>query len=233
MVSVWWMRTDRARSADCRRWLGMLNGDERTRADCFRFKRDRREFIAAHALLRGMLAFHLGRPAAAWQFAPSEFGKPRLAKKFRMPEIDFNLSHTRGLVAAALVSGGSIGIDAEQIDRAKADLEVAQTYFAPSEIEILRDTPQSERATCFFRLWTLKEACLKAAGAGFSTPLDSFAFTLTPIRIKFLANFGDLPPHWYFETLPTTGEHVLSLAAAGHGARKVRVVPRAVQPQDL
>jgi 4'-phosphopantetheinyl transferase len=227
------MPTDHVGPAECRRWLEILDQDERIRADRFRFERDRREFIAAHALLRSILAFHLGWPAALWQFDTGAFGKPKLAGKFGVPEIDFNLSHTRGLVAAAVISGGVIGVDVEQIDSAKADFDVAQTYFAPPEVEILRQAPQPEQAICFFRLWTLKEAYLKATGSGLGTPLDSFAFTLAPPRITFLQTFSDLQPDWHFEILPTTGQHVLSLAAASPGENVIQVLPKAVEAEDL
>lgn len=233
MVYVWWMRTDHVSPADCHRWFKILDREERGRADRFRFECDRREFIAAHALLRSLLTFHLGRPAASWQFATGAFGKPKFADKFRMPNIDFNLSHTRDLVVAAVVAHGAVGVDVEKIDLAKADFKVAQRYFAAAEVEILRQTPQPKQATCFFRLWTLKEAYLKAIGAGLGTPLDSFAFTLAPIRINFLAASQDHPQRWHFAMLPTTGQHVLSLAVTGHGNRTIRVMARAVGAQDL
>jgi 4'-phosphopantetheinyl transferase len=232
-VSVWWLPTDGVVPADCRRWLALLDYDERERAGRFRFERDRREFIAAHALLRQMLAFYLGRAAAAWQFAVGDFGKPKIDEKFHLPDIDFNLSHTRDLVAAALVSHAVIGIDVEELDHAKADLEVAHNYFAPSEVEILRNAPQQERAACFFHLWTLKEAYLKATGVGLGTPLDSFAFTLAPLRISFLTNSADAPQRWHFQTLPTTGRHVLSVAVANRSNLAIGVSSRAVTPHDL
>jgi 4'-phosphopantetheinyl transferase len=232
-VFVWWMRTDRIGRADCRRWLPILDREERRRAERFRFERDRRDFIAAHALLRRMLTFYLGGPPARWQFAEGEFGKPKLAERFRRPDIDFNLSHTRDLVAAALVAHGTVGVDVEQIDIAKADFEVAQRYFAAAEVELLRRTPKPERANCFFRLWTLKEAYLKATGAGLGTPLDSFAFTLTPIRIGFLPASREDPRRWQFAMPPTTGRHFLSVAVTGTGNRAVHVMPRAVAAREL
>ena len=233
IVAVWWMPTDQVGSADCHRWLAILNQEERERADRFRFEWDRRDFIAAHALLRHMLAFHLGRPAAAWQFATSGFGKPAIAESLRVPDIDFNLSHGRDLVAAAVSLHAAVGIDAEKIDPAKADFDVAQRYFAPAEIEILRRTPSTEQAVCFFRLWTLKEAYLKATGAGFGTSLDSFAFTLSPIRINFLTRLDDDPRRWHFEMLPTTDAHVLSVAVGSHSGHTVHVVSRTVAAQNL
>lgn len=232
-VFVWWMRTERVSPADCHRWLTILDREERGRAERFRFERDRREFIAAHALLRGLLTFHLGRPAASWQFATGPFGKPTFAEKSRLPDIDFNLSHTRGLVAAAVVAHGAVGVDVEKIDRSKADFKVAQRYFAAAEVELLRQTPQPDRATCFFRLWTLKEAYLKATGAGLGTPLDSFAFALAPIRISFPAASHAPAQRWHFAMLPTTGRHILSLAVTGHGDRAARVMARGVGLQDL
>ena len=233
IVAVWWMPTDQVGSADCHRWLAILNQEERERADRFRFEWDRRDFIAAHALLRHMLAFHLGRPAEAWQFATSGFRKPAIAESLRVPDIDFNLSHGRDLVAAAVSLHAAVGIDAEKIDPAKADFDVAQRYFAPAEIEILRRTPSTEQAVCFFRLWTLKEAYLKATGAGFGTSLDSFAFTLSPIRINFLTRLDDDPRRWHFEMLPTTDAHVLSVAVGSHSGHTVHVVSRTVAAQNL
>jgi len=233
IVAVWWMPTDQVGSADCHRWLAILNQEERERADRFRFEWDRRDFIAAHALLRHMLAFHLGRPAEAWQFATSEFRKPAIAESLRVPDIDFNLSHGRDLVAAAVSLHAAVGVDAEKIDPAKADFDVAQRYFAPAEIEILRRTPSTEQAVCFFRLWTLKEAYLKATGAGFGTSLDSFAFTLSPIRINFLTRLDDDPRRWHFEMLPTTDAHVLSVAVGSHSGHTVHVVSRTVAAQNL
>jgi len=233
MVTVWSMPTDQVGTPDCHRWLAILDRDERKRADRFRFERDRRDFIAAHALLRRMLAFHLGRPASTWQFATGAFGKPAIAESLGMPDIDFNLSHTRDLVAAAVASHGAVGIDVEKIDHAKADFDLAPTYFAPTEVEILRRTPPREQEAYFFRLWTLREAYLKAIGTGLGAPFDSFAFTLSPIRINFLTRLDDGPRRWHFEILPTTGAHVLSVAVASRNDQTTWVVSRIVAAQNF
>ena len=233
MVAVWSMRTDQVGTADCCRWLAILDRDEHERADRFHFERDRRDYVAAHALLRSMLAFHLGQPASTWQFATGAFGKPAIAGSFRVPDIDLSLSHTRDLVAAAVASHCAVGVDVEKIDRAKADFNLAPTYFAPAEVEILRRTPPREQVACFFRLWTLREAYLKATGAGLGTPLDSFAFTLSSIRMNFPTRFDDGPRHWHFEMLPTTGAHVLSVAVASRNDHAIRVASRTLATQNL
>jgi 4'-phosphopantetheinyl transferase len=216
-----------------RRWFEMLDQDERARAARFHFDADRRDFIAAHALLRATLTSYLDIPSNAWRFSIDANGKPRVDPRIGSPEVAFNLSHTRGLVAVAVTSHGAIGVDVEQIDGAKADFAVAEAYFAPAEVEMLRRTPAAGRPMCFFRLWTLKEAYIKAIGAGLAAPLDSFAFTFEPIRIDFRSGVRSDATNWQFAILPTTDQHVLSVAVGRPAGEAARLTPRSLAPQDL
>jgi 4'-phosphopantetheinyl transferase len=232
-VALWWLATDAARPEDLDRWFELLDKNERERAQRFHVDADRRDYIAAHALLRAMLAFHWGRPSVSWRFVSDAGGKPRIDPLMKAPEIDFNLSHTRGLVAAAVGPHGAIGVDVEEIEEAKADFAVAEAYFAPAEAELLKGAATADRPLLFFRLWTLKEAYVKAIGAGLAAPLDSFAFTLDPIGIVFRAGASDGALHWRFAIVPTTGQHVLSVAMGRPPGEEASLQPRALTPQDL
>jgi 4'-phosphopantetheinyl transferase len=232
-IAVWWMATDTVGCEHLHRWLEMLDEEERERSVRFHFEIDRRDFIAAHTLLRSILSSYMNSPADQWRFTRDPHGKPRIQSPVGSEEIPFNLSHTHGLVAAAVATHGAIGVDAERVDPMKADFEIAEEYFAPSEVRILRGLPAAERTTCFFRLWTLKEAYIKALGTGLGTPLNSFAFALQPIRVEFDAGIPGRAADWQFAILPTTDQHVLSLAVGRTAGDAVRISSRAVVPQDL
>ena len=96
-----------------------------------------------------------------------------------------------------------------------------------------KSAPPSERARCFFRLWTLKEAYIKAIGKGLSAPLNSFAFTFEPIRIAFLPGLADDASNWRFSTLPASDRHVLSIAANRPDGEALDLTTRALSPRDL
>jgi 4'-phosphopantetheinyl transferase len=232
-LTVWWLLTEAAKPPDIERWFGSLDPGERERAGRFRIAADRREFIAAHALLRTMLTLHLGVPPTAWRFLIDANGKPSIDPNVGSHQLQFNLSHTRGLVAVALASRGAVGVDVEEIDEAKADLAIAEAYFARSEVEMLQKAPPSERARCFFRLWTLKEAYIKAIGTGLSAPLNSFAFTFEPIRIAFLSGPADDASKWRFATLPPSDRHVLSIAVNRLDCDALELTTRALSPRGL
>jgi 4'-phosphopantetheinyl transferase len=232
-LAVWRLATDAVRPSDMQRWLSMLDCGERERASRFRIEADRREFVAAHALLRAMLTYYFDVPVLAWRFLVDANGKPRVDPNVGPHEVQFNLSHTRGLVAVALASHGAIGVDVEAIDEAKADLTIAEAYFAPSEVELLQQAAPCERARAFFRLWTLKEAYIKAIGKGLSAPLNSFAFTFEPIRIAFLHGPQNGVANWRFAILPASDRHVLSIAADRLDCEAMRPATRALAPQDL
>jgi 4'-phosphopantetheinyl transferase len=232
-IPVWWLATDAAESDDLRRWLDMLDAEERERAARFWVDLDRREYIAAHALLRAMLTHYTGRPALEWRFSTGEYGKPTIASVGGGGELDFNLAHTRGLVAAAVTSQGRVGIDVERIDPAKSDAAIAEDFFAPAELALLRQVPKADWPIWFFQLWTLKESYIKAIGTGLNTPLQSFAFAFDPIRINLASDAGADAREWHFAMLTVTPEHVLSVAAHRPDHRAARVVTRAIAANGL
>ena len=96
--------------------LEWLSAEERTRCARLAFASDRRDFIAAHALLRHALSAHGHRDAREWLFIPDANGKPELASApGERPQLAFNLSHTRGLVACVVARDVDVGIDVERV----------------------------------------------------------------------------------------------------------------------
>lgn len=149
-----------------RRFFATLSREERGRAASVRDVRSRASYVLAHGLLRLLLA----RVART---APSEIAID--VERNRRPWVRFppdlrpvtvSLSHTLGVVAVALSIENLVGVDVEEIKPEASDSEVARSVFSQREYqEWIRCTGESRSAE-FFRLWTLKEAVLKAAGIG-------------------------------------------------------------------
>ena len=143
-----------------------------------------------------------------WMFEIGPQGKPRVAGG---DGPQFNLSHCDELVACAASQCVPLGIDVENLYR-HAPLQLAERYFAPTEVTWLRSLPSRARLTGFIRLWTLKEAYLKATGFGFSQRLNSFAFEFEPLRVVFFdPALGDATA-WRFRQYPIGSRHMLALA---------------------
>jgi 4'-phosphopantetheinyl transferase len=185
----------------------LLDGHERERLDRFRRPADRARYLAAHALVRLVLADAVGRPAATLEFdrtcrCGAQHGKPVLPGG-----PGFSLTHAGELVGVAVHPGGEVGLDVEQV-RELGDLPAMVTHVcSPQE--------SAADAEAFFTLWTRKEALLKAVGTGLATPMS--AITLGPVGV--LAWTGeDAPrdPLWLADLSPAAGYHA---AVAGTGTR--------------
>lgn len=201
----------------------------------FSNRADRAAYVAAHALLRHMLSETLGGDPRAWAFETGSFGKPALAASHLRPRPHFNISHARDLVACAIASV-LVGVDVEA-SNGEAPRAVAER-FAPGERAMLAKAAGAEYRSIFFRLWTLKEAYLKATGEGLSGRLDSPAFQLDPLRATLWPSENDPaepsnPDAWLFlEFLPCDG-HRLALAVRRSGQTPLDLVAGALDPADL
>lgn len=100
----------------------------------------------------------------------TEFGKPYLETH---SELNFNHSHSQKNYAFALShSVQDLGVDVEDLDRKVRFEALARHAFHPKELEIWQNLAQEQEY--WFKVWTTKEAVLKAAGLGIRINLNEF-----------------------------------------------------------
>jgi 4'-phosphopantetheinyl transferase len=222
-VHIWYiMAPNELGSTLTARYLAFLSPEERIRHDRFMQEKDRRQFLLGKVLVRTILSSYLGGDPQAWTFTTNRFGKPVMADS--PSPMNFNLSHTEGLVACVLARNFEVGIDVENIERS-ANMDIARRFFAPAEVAFLEKLPEERRPAAFFQFWTLKEAYVKARGQGLSMPLEQFAFCLeNPPRITFEPAMRDDPAAWQF-FLPTVPSaiHQVAVAAQCPQALKLQI----------
>ncbi len=153
----------------------LLATDEHARADRFRFERDRSRYIVGRATLRLLLARYMGAEPAELEIGYGEFDKPYLDGG-----PSFNLSHSGHVALYAFAAAGELGIDVELDDADLSREQIAERFFSPVEVGVLRALPTDVQPRAFLTCWTRKEAFIKARGDGLSLALESFDVTLAP-----------------------------------------------------
>ena len=154
----------------------LLSRDEQERMAQFRFGTDRDNFLFYRSMLRVLLASYLGTLPTELCFAYSAHGKPSLARS--SGHLEFNVSHSHGIVLFAFSREGRVGVDVEYIRRDLNVREIAARFFSTAENCAL--TQCVDMYDAFFHCWTRKEAFVKARGEGLSCPLDSFDVSTAP-----------------------------------------------------
>ena len=206
----------------------LLNADERERHARFRFEKHRLQFLVSHALVRLTLSRYAPVPPQSWRFFTNAYGRPEISGE-GLPGLRFNLSHTDGMAVCAVAIDTDVGADVEHSGRPGQTVELADSFFSPSEVRALRALPAERQRERFFDYWTLKESYIKARGAGLSLPLDQFAFHLEPgqpPRISFDPRLVDDPESWQFVQIRLGPEHPAAVAV-----RRARGLPLTVRCQ--
>jgi len=94
----------------------------------------------------------------------------------------FLSSASRGDWAAVAVAGAPVGVDVEEVD---PEGDVPWNVLHPAEADLLRPLGGSARARAFARLWSVKEAYVKALRIGFREA-ESFAVRLQDDRTALI-----------------------------------------------
>lgn len=170
-----------------------------------------RLFLLGRYLLRQRLGQLLGEPPAALDIGLNNRGKPELADR----GWQFNLSHSGSLLALAFSPCAPVGVDLEsrQLDGPRIT-RLARRYLADAEQAWLAESRQP--AHDFQRLWTVKEAVLKADGGGIANNLAGVEWQPG----QPLARFNGQPYRLFQGGL---GHTSLTLAVAGEAGRLRRL----------
>ncbi len=154
-------------SAEPRR--GVLSPDEIQRSARYRNENARLLFESARIELRHLLERYTGVAAAEVKLNVAADEKPSLASECAF-DCQFNVSHSKERIAIAIGNGRAVGVDIECLDRVESTsmLSMARQFYTAREVAYLERLTQEQLRTAFFRMWTTKEAVLKASGRGMS-----------------------------------------------------------------
>jgi 4'-phosphopantetheinyl transferase len=152
--------------------LDLLSRAELDRAAGMHRDRDRQRYLASHLALRRLIGQTLQCSPAALRFRTGRFGKPALETGFA--PCAFSMSHSQDLSVIALCERSEIGVDVELARPLPDALSLAAAHFTAGEQETLQRLSGHACETAFLRIWTRKEACLKALGTGLQIAPNTF-----------------------------------------------------------
>lgn len=149
-----------------------------------------------------VLAAYLGVAPSAVIVLRDRYGKPSLGPNTPI-HCSFSHSGDQHWVAVSL---HPVGVDVQQHRiTPPAFVALARRFFASSEATALAALEGDELATAFYRLWTRKEAMVKALGRGLAFGLTRLEVSLQQDGMDCLLSLDDsakLARHWSLGSIP-------------------------------
>jgi 4'-phosphopantetheinyl transferase len=179
------------------------------RAEHYHFSGIRNRFIARRAILRIILGGYLQISPSKMQFLYNSYGRPRLNELKHDEVIEFNLSHSQEFALYIFSSQNRVGIDLEKIHAIGDVKNIIERFFTIREREFINSHDEIQKGDAFFKIWTGKEAFLKAIGTGLSIPMDQVDILKIKNDVANQTSVNenmDVNSKWHIETFcPTLG----------------------------
>lgn len=186
---------------------GFATGADREAAQRYRFAHRRRQLLAGRALLRRLLEQEVGWPRQVCEIAYDGNGRPAVSTRNRSYDIHASITHSRDKVACAITVLGQLGIDIELRATDRAANRIAAAFFGPREQRIVA----IDGNAAFYRLWTLREAMVKALGEGIPQwDVHGGCFEPGPMEGEWRSRLGQNT--WMFGHRILAGEYSLAVA---------------------
>jgi 4'-phosphopantetheinyl transferase len=175
-------------NSSAERLFSWLCSAEQEKAKGFKTDILSHRYIVAHAAMRNILSKYFGNSATSLDLIQALNQKPLIRQSQNYLDLHFSLSHSHEVAILAVSQACIIGVDIEHIRPISNVTQIAKRFFATSEYERLKQSSNAQQLILFFKIWTAKEAFLKAQGIGISNHLNQFSITLNhkqePIGIE-------------------------------------------------
>lgn len=191
--------------------LTLLDDEERARAHRFLSVRAMRQFVLCRAALRLTLSERLGCSNSQLAFGYLEHGKPFATVDGQRASIGFNISHSGGHGLMAFGENERLGVDVEERVPSRDFEGIGSLVYGPAERQSLASATDEHKMHLFFRLWSMKEALIKAIGAGFALNPSRFEVPGPMLR-------GDRASVFHFPHAPSDDWRLLDLGEARFAA---------------
>jgi 4'-phosphopantetheinyl transferase len=196
----------------------LLSFDERIRTERFYFEKDRNRYIIGRGHLRILLGRYLGVEPSRLEFTYGIHGKPSMTSLFNGKLLEFNLSHSNNMAVYIFTWGQPAGIDIEYIHPMKDMDDFALQFFTPNECNLVHSLVGYKKQETFFRIWTCKEAFLKANGSGLTVPINQVEISLTsdgPLKLLSIGDDQEQVARWRLKTFMPVPGYQTSIAVEG------------------
>lgn len=143
----------------------LVSVEEKRKAAGFKKPDDARRYTLRQGIIRVILGQYTLEDPEKIQIVRKESGKPDLHPVGKFSDIRFSLSHTDEMVCLGITRTYEIGLDIVKTNSCIPFQEIENYLFAPGERRWIEQTLPEQRSLLFFRIWSLKEALLKATGS--------------------------------------------------------------------
>jgi len=175
------------------RFYAVLSEEEKNRINKYKFKFLRDRLTVSKGLLKSLISNYLNIEIEEINFIQNEYGKPSLQPELNEIDLQFNVSHSEHLGMFAFTTGQELGIDVESIQQTPNLNEIVDMCFSDFEKEWFYKSEPGLQQELFYKVWTGKEAFIKAIGTGLSFPLKEIEFKINSnTTITFQSKHGDI-----------------------------------------
>lgn len=191
MIEVYWVDTDSQRRWETR----LLDAEEKARADAMLQPSVRERWIRSRIALREILAEKIRIRPQEVHYTCNSNGRPQIeSHNYLAPR--FSLSRSGSRVCISVRFGGAIGVDLENCRRVAHRREKIERFFCSNERDELTRVESRDCDDAFLRVWTAKEAWLKANGLGIQHfPVTQACVSLRP-TLHYCATEDGHPETW-------------------------------------
>lgn len=176
-------------------YLNQLPKPMQNKAIHFRNWKDRTNSILGKVLLKQCASRYYNIPNILNQVSYNPFQRPEVNGP-----LSFSISHSGNMVVCAISENYQLGIDMEQF--AAIDFDPYQNYMSAKEWMKIKLAIDPNRE--FLKIWTQKEAVIKADGRGLTLPLKELNPSESHLRID--------KQSWYLREINLHSNYISHLA---------------------